>query len=170
MRTFTLALALAASTVVAAPATSDALQRRAAGKLPSYFPESVYKAVPSSGKASFGKVSQDKAVQIATDFLAAKLSITAAEFKVYNSFNDPSGTTHVYGAQQANGMRIANHQAAAHVQNGEVVSFSSSFNTGSSLVKPKVPAASAKLTVVQAIAKAVKDTGIAHHKDFAAVF
>ncbi|KAL2917400.1 decapping endonuclease targeting mRNA [Polyrhizophydium stewartii] len=172
MRTFaaTLALAAAATSVLAAPAPDTAaLHRRAAGKLPFFFPESVYEAVPPSGKASFGKVSEDKAVQIATDFLVAKLGITAADFKVYSSFTDASGTTHVYGAQQANGLRIANHQAAAHVQNGEVVSFSSSFGTSQQPTKPKVPAASGKLTVADAIAKAAKDTGIPHHKDFAAV-
>ncbi|KAL2912347.1 decapping endonuclease targeting mRNA [Polyrhizophydium stewartii] len=168
---FTLALTLAsaATTVLAAPATSDALQRRAAGKLPFFFPESVYENVAPSGNASFGKVSEAKAVQIATDFLTSKLGLAAGEFKVYNSFTDASGTTHVYGAQQANGVRIANHQAAAHVQNGQVVSFSSSFNTGASLVKPRIPPVQAKLTVDEAIAKAVKDTGIPHHKDFAAV-
>nr|KAJ3414651.1 hypothetical protein HK105_001710 [Polyrhizophydium stewartii] len=172
MRTFSivLALAAAATSVLAAPAPdSVALHRRAAGKLPFFFPESVFEAVPSSGKTSLGKVSEEQAVKIATDFLASKLGITAAEFQVANSFTDASGTTHVYGAQLANGIRIANHQAAAHVQNGEVVAFSSSFGTDQHLAKPKVPTALGKVTVDQAIAKAVKDTGIAHHKDFAAV-
>ncbi|KAL2915168.1 decapping endonuclease targeting mRNA [Polyrhizophydium stewartii] len=168
---FSLALALAATatTVLAAPATSDALQRRADGKLPFHFPKSVYETVAPTGRASFGKVSEAKAVKIATDFLAAKLGLAADEFKVYNSFTDASGTTHVYGAQQANGVRIANHQAAAHVQNGQVVSFSSSFNTDASAAKPRIPPMSAKLSVHQAIAKAVEDTGIPHHADFAAV-
>ncbi|KAL2915143.1 decapping endonuclease targeting mRNA [Polyrhizophydium stewartii] len=168
---FSLALALAATatTVLAAPATSDALQRRADGKLPFHFPKSVYETVAPTGRASFGKVSEAKAVKIATDFLAAKLGLAADEFKVYNSFTDASGTTHVYGAQQANGVRIANHQAAAHVQNGHVVSFSSSFNTDASTAKPRIPPMSAKLSVRQAIAKAVEDTGIPHHADFAAV-
>ncbi|KAL2919754.1 hypothetical protein HK105_200670 [Polyrhizophydium stewartii] len=168
---FSLALTLAASisTVLAAPTPDSTLHRRAADKLPFFFPESVFEAVPPSGKASLGKISEAQAVKIATDFLAAKLGIAAADFKVANSFTDASGTTHVYGAQQTNGVRIANHQAAAHVQNGEVVAFSSSFGTSQHLVKPRIPPVYAKLTVEQAIAKAVKDTGIPHFKDFAAV-
>nr|KAJ3421986.1 hypothetical protein HK105_001611 [Polyrhizophydium stewartii] len=173
---FSLALTLAASisTVLAAPTPASALQRRAGGKLPFFFPDSVYETVPSSGKASLGKVTEAQAVKIATDFLAAKLGITAAEFQVANSFTDASGTTHVYGAQLANGLRIANHQAAAHVQNGEVVAFSS-FNTGASLTsntagsRPRIPPVYFGLAVDQAIAKAVKDTGIPHFKDFATV-
>ncbi|KAL2914664.1 hypothetical protein HK105_205803 [Polyrhizophydium stewartii] len=168
---FTLALTLAsaATTVLAAPATPDALQRRAAGKLPFFFPKSVYERVAPTGPASFSKVSEAKAVQIATDFLVAKLGLAADEFKVANSFADASGTTHVYGAHQANGVRIANHQAAAHVQNGHVVSFSSSFGTSQHLIKPRIPPMNAKLTVDQAIGRAVESTGIPHHADFAAV-
>ncbi|KAH9250692.1 hypothetical protein BASA81_011475 [Batrachochytrium salamandrivorans] len=49
------------------------------------------------------------------------------DFKVFNSFTDAAGVTHVYGAHMVNGARISNHQASAHVKNGEVTSFSSSF-------------------------------------------
>ncbi|KAL2911068.1 decapping endonuclease targeting mRNA [Polyrhizophydium stewartii] len=172
MRTFSivLALAAAATSVLAAPAPdSVALHRRAAGKLPFFFPESVYENVQSSGSSPFGKVTEDQAVKIATDFLATKLGLSAGEFEVANSFTDASGTTHVYGAQLANGLRIANHQAAAHVQNGQVIAFSSSFNTEQHVSKSAIPASSGKISVDQAIAKAVESTGIPHHKDFAAV-
>ncbi|KAL2911272.1 decapping endonuclease targeting mRNA [Polyrhizophydium stewartii] len=175
MRTFTLALTLAvaaASSVLAAPAPdATGLHRRGAGKLPFYFPESVYETVneDAASRPSFASIPEDQAVKIATDFLTAKLGITADEFQVANSFTDASGTTHVYGAQFANGVRVANHQAAAHVKNGEVVSYSSSFGTDQHLVKPHIPPVQAKLTADDAVAKAVASTGIPHHKDFTTV-
>ncbi|KAL2915188.1 decapping endonuclease targeting mRNA [Polyrhizophydium stewartii] len=166
-----LALAAAATPAFAAPTPASALQRRAGGKLPFYFPESVYEIVPSSGSASLQPVPEDQAVKIATDFLVAKLGLAAGEFQVANSFTDASGTTHVYGTQVVNGARVANHHAAAHVQNGEVVSFSSSFNTGStpSSARPRIPPVYVTVPAEDAIAKAVKDSGIPHLTDVEAV-
>ncbi|KAH6579594.1 hypothetical protein BASA61_010110 [Batrachochytrium salamandrivorans] len=74
-------------------------------------------------------------VKTATDFIFKRLNLGADDFKVVNSFTDPFGITHVYGAHMANGACIANHQAAAHVKNGEATSFSSSFGTDQHLAK-----------------------------------
>nr|KAJ3421940.1 Fungalysin/Thermolysin Extracellular metalloproteinase 5 [Polyrhizophydium stewartii] len=150
-----------------------ALARRDDTKLPFFFPPSMFEqptpAAAASQRSSLAKVSADRAVKIATDHIVSRLGLAADEFKVANSHTDASGVTHVYGAHVVNGLRVANHHAAAHVKDGAVIAFSSSFNTAARLTKPKVPAATAKISVDQAIAKAVKDTGIPHHKDFAAV-
>ncbi|KAL2919379.1 decapping endonuclease targeting mRNA [Polyrhizophydium stewartii] len=177
-RALALVMALAAALAAAAPLPlpPKAKQRTSPSKLPFHFPSSVYepaKTRRASRKSPSGmltdKTAANSAVQIAIDHVIAKLGITPAEFKVYNSFTDASGTTHVYGARQANGIRIANHQAAAHVQKGQIVSFSSSFGAVGSFTKARIPKASGKLTADQAIAKAVKKTGIPHNKDFATV-
>nr|KAJ3410021.1 hypothetical protein HK105_003011 [Polyrhizophydium stewartii] len=159
----TLALATAAA---AAPAPRADVERRSISKLPFHFPTSHTETVPSSGRSHLGAVSETKAVSIATDFLTGKLGLAAGEFQAESHFTDHRGIVHVYGAQFKNGVRIANHQAAAHVKNGEVVTFSSSFGATSQFTKPKVPAATAKLTGEQAAAKAAASVGIPYFKDF----
>ncbi|KAJ1336276.1 hypothetical protein BSLG_010819 [Batrachochytrium salamandrivorans] len=69
------------------------------------------------------------------DSLDPSLSLSENDFKVANSFTDPFGVTHVYGTHMVNDARISNHQAAAHVNNGEVTFFSSSFGTEQHLAK-----------------------------------
>ncbi|KAH9264447.1 hypothetical protein BASA83_012090 [Batrachochytrium salamandrivorans] len=54
---------------------------------------------------------------------------------------DTAGVTHVYGSHMVNDVRIANHQAAAHVKNGQVTSFSSSFARWQDRVCLQAPAA-----------------------------
>ncbi|KAJ1329989.1 hypothetical protein BSLG_010809 [Batrachochytrium salamandrivorans] len=74
--------------------------------------------IPHSGVASSSFSKKDD-VKTATDFISKKLKLGANDFKVFDSYADPSGVTHVYGAHMANGARIANHQASAHVKSGE---------------------------------------------------
>ncbi|KAH6576920.1 hypothetical protein BASA60_004322 [Batrachochytrium salamandrivorans] len=116
----TLVLALASSTVIAAP-TADNVYKRAVASLnpastvlPFHFPN-----------------------------LSMRTSLTV----VFDSYTDAVGVTHVYGAHILNGARIANHQAAAHVKNGEVTSFSSSFGTAQHLAKRDLAVSEPKATL-----------------------
>ncbi|KAH6573813.1 hypothetical protein BASA62_002745 [Batrachochytrium salamandrivorans] len=99
----TLVLALVSSAVIAVP-TVDNVYKRAVASLN-----------PSSTELPF--------------HFPESLNLGADDFKVFDSYTDAAGVTHVYGAHMLNGARIANHQAAAHVKNGQVTSFSSSFGT-----------------------------------------
>ncbi|KAH6565974.1 hypothetical protein BASA62_006971 [Batrachochytrium salamandrivorans] len=121
----TLILALASSTVIAAP-TVDNVYKRAV--------------------ASLNPLSTDD-VKTATDYISNKLNLGANDFKVVNSFTDTAGVTHVYGAHMVNDVRIANHQAAAHVKNGQVTSFSSSFGTAQHFSKRDLAVSEAKATL-----------------------
>ncbi|KAJ1328659.1 hypothetical protein BSLG_010725 [Batrachochytrium salamandrivorans] len=98
----TLVLALASSTVIAVPTVDNSHKH----------------AVASLNPAMMSRLPL---------ISSQKLNLGASDFKVFDSFTDPSGVTHVYGAHMANGIRIANHQASAHVKSGEVNFFSSSF-------------------------------------------
>ncbi|KAH9263338.1 hypothetical protein BASA83_013296 [Batrachochytrium salamandrivorans] len=69
----------------------------------------------SSGAAS-SSLSKEDEVKTATDYISKKLNLGANDFKVFNSFTDAAGVTHVYGAHMVNGARISNHQASAHVK------------------------------------------------------
>ncbi|KAH9257380.1 hypothetical protein BASA81_004538 [Batrachochytrium salamandrivorans] len=130
----TLILALASSTVIAVPTVDNVYKRAVASLnplstvLPFHFPESVYENIPHSDAVS-SSFSEKDDVKTATDYISNKLNLGADDFKVVNSFTDDAGVTHVYGAHMVNDVRIANHQAAAHVKNGQVTSFSSSFGT-----------------------------------------
>ncbi|KAJ1330202.1 hypothetical protein BSLG_010800 [Batrachochytrium salamandrivorans] len=128
----TLVLALASSTVIAAPTADNVYERAVASLnplstvLPFHFPESVYENIPHSGAASSSFSGKDD---------------------VFDSYTDAVGVTHVYGAHILNGARIANHQAAAHVKNGEVTSFSSSFGTAQHLAKRDLAVSEPKATL-----------------------
>ncbi|KAH9255876.1 hypothetical protein BASA81_006050 [Batrachochytrium salamandrivorans] len=156
----TLVLALVSSAVIAAP-TADNVYKRAVASLnpsstefPFHFPESVYENTPHSGAVS-SSLSEKDDVKTATDFISNKLNLGANDFKVFNSFTDAAGVTHVYGAHIVNGARIANHQASAHVKNGQVTSFSSSFGTAQHFAKNNLAVSAPKATVDFAKASAI---------------
>ncbi|KAH9269544.1 hypothetical protein BASA83_008364 [Batrachochytrium salamandrivorans] len=151
----TLVLALASSAVIASPT------------LPFHFPGSVYENTPYSGAASFSPSEKDD-VKTATDYISNKLNLGADDFKVYNSFTDPSGVTHVYGAHMTNGFRISNHHASAHVKNGQVTSFSSSFGTAQHFAKSDlaVSAPKAALDFAKASDTASAQLGIPVYSEF----
>ncbi|KAH6592012.1 hypothetical protein BASA50_008295 [Batrachochytrium salamandrivorans] len=136
----TLILALASSAVIAVPIVNNVYKRSAASldpsstELPFYFPESVYESIPHSGAVPSPSSEEDDA-KTATDYISKRLNLGENDFKVVDSYTDLSGITHVYGAHMINGASISNHQAAAHVNNGEVAFFSTSFGTEQHLAK-----------------------------------
>ncbi|KAH6587637.1 hypothetical protein BASA50_011241 [Batrachochytrium salamandrivorans] len=156
----TLVLALVLPTVIAVPIVNNVYKRAAASldsssaELPFHFPESVYESIPHSGAASSPSSEEDD-VKAATDFISNRLSLGESDFKVFDSYTDSFGIGHVYGAHMINGARIANHQAAAHVKNGEVAFFSSSFGTDQHLAKRDLIISEPKATVDFAKASAI---------------
>ncbi|KAH9246737.1 hypothetical protein BASA81_015701 [Batrachochytrium salamandrivorans] len=136
----TLILALASSAVIAVPMIDNVYKRSvdsldpSSTELPFYFPDSFYEDIPYSGAAPSSSSETDDA-KTATDYISNKLKLGTDDFKVVNSFTDSFGIGHVYGTHMVNGASISNHQAAAHVKNGEVTFFSSSFGTEQHLAK-----------------------------------
>ncbi|KAJ1336275.1 hypothetical protein BSLG_010766 [Batrachochytrium salamandrivorans] len=135
----TLALALVSSAVIAVPTVNNVYKRDvdspdpSSTELPFYFPKSVYESIPYSGAApSPSSEEEDAKLPLTT---SPKAQSHENDFKVANSFTDPFGVTHVYGTHMVNDACISNHQAAAHVNNGEVTFFSSSFGTEQHLAK-----------------------------------
>ncbi|KAH6597655.1 hypothetical protein BASA50_004261 [Batrachochytrium salamandrivorans] len=169
----TLVLALASSAVIASPTVDNVYKRAVASlnpastSLPFHFPKSVYENNPYSGTVSFSP-SKENDVKTATDYISKKLKLGADDFKVFNSFTDPSGVTHVYGAHMTNGFRIANHQASIHVKNGQVTSFSSSFGTAQHFAKSDLAVSAPKATLdfAKASATASAQLGIPVYSDF----
>ncbi|KAH9265772.1 hypothetical protein BASA84_001448 [Batrachochytrium salamandrivorans] len=135
-------------------------------EFPFYFPESVYESIPHSGAPPSPSSETDDA-KIATDFISKRLNLGADDFKV----STPTLillVSPMYGAHMANGARIANHQAAAHVNNGEVFSFSSSFNTDQHLTKRDITVSAPEATVdfAKASATASAQLGIPVDSEF----
>ncbi|KAJ1329952.1 hypothetical protein BSLG_010757 [Batrachochytrium salamandrivorans] len=91
----------------------------ASTSFPIPFPESVYENIPHSG--------------VASSSFSKKDDLGSNDFKVFDSFTDPSGVTYVYGAHMANGARIANHQASAQEEWRARYPVDSNLNTLSSM-------------------------------------
>ncbi|KAH6574235.1 hypothetical protein BASA60_005643 [Batrachochytrium salamandrivorans] len=169
----TLILVLVSSAVIAVPTVNNVYKRAVASlnpsstELPFYFPESIYESIPHSGAVPSPSSSED-GVKTATDFISKRLNLSANDFKVANSFTDLSGISHVYGAHMINGASISNHQAAAHVNNGEVAFFSTSFGTEQHLAKRDltVSAPEATLSFEEASAIASTQLGIPVYSEF----
>ncbi|KAH6572430.1 hypothetical protein BASA62_003369 [Batrachochytrium salamandrivorans] len=148
----TLILALVSSAVIALPTVNNVYKHAVASfnplstELPFHFSESVYESILYDGDISSFLFKEDD-VKIATDYIYNKLNLGAGDFKVFDSFTDSAGVTHVYGAHMVNDIRIANHQASAHVKNGQVVSFSSSFGTAQHFSKRDLIISEPKATV-----------------------
>ncbi|KAH6584801.1 hypothetical protein BASA60_000794 [Batrachochytrium salamandrivorans] len=148
----TLILALASSTVIALPTVNNVYKHAVSSlnplstELPFHFSESVYESILYDGDISPFLFKEDD-VKIATGYIYNKLNLGAGDFKVFDSFTDSAGVTHVYGAHMVNDIRIANHHASAHVKNGQVVSFSSSFGTAQHFAKRDLIISEPKATV-----------------------
>ncbi|KAH6585806.1 hypothetical protein BASA50_000967 [Batrachochytrium salamandrivorans] len=148
----TLILALASSAVIALPTVNNVYKRSAASLDPSstdfpfYFPESVYESIPHSGAPPSPSSEEDDA-KTATDYIFKKLNLGTDDFKVVNSYTDSFGIGHVYGTHMVNGVGVSNHQAAAHVNNGEVTFFSTSFGTEQHLAKRDLAISEPKVTL-----------------------
>ncbi|KAH6561075.1 hypothetical protein BASA62_010095 [Batrachochytrium salamandrivorans] len=140
----TLVLALASSAVIASPTVDNVYKRAVASLnpsstvLPFHFPKSVYENTPYSGATSFSFSKEDD-VKTATDFISKKLNLGADDFK-----------------------------ASAHVKNGQVTSFSSSFGTAQHFSKSDLAVSAAKATVdfEKASATASAQLGIPVYSDF----
>ncbi|KAH6575895.1 hypothetical protein BASA60_004765 [Batrachochytrium salamandrivorans] len=137
----TLVLALASSAVIAVPMSNNVYKRSAASLDPSSTELPFY--FPESVYESIPTV-------------------------VFDSYTDPFGITHVYGAHMINGASISNHQAAAHVNNGEVTSFLNVLCTDQHLAKRDfiVSAAEATVDFAKASATASAQLGIPVYSEF----
>ncbi|KAH6578771.1 hypothetical protein BASA60_003544 [Batrachochytrium salamandrivorans] len=148
----TLILASVSSAVIAVPTVNNVYERAVASldpsstELPFYFPESVYESIPHSGAAPSPSSEEDDA-KTATDYISKRLNLGENDFKVVDSYTDSAGISHVYGTHMVNGASISNHQAAAHVKNGEVTFFSTSFGTEQHLAKRDLAVSAPKATL-----------------------
>ncbi|KAJ1341899.1 hypothetical protein BSLG_010861 [Batrachochytrium salamandrivorans] len=79
--------------------------------------------------------------------LDPSLNLGENDFKVFNSYTDVFGISHVYGTHMINGASVSNHQAAAHVNNGEVTCFSTSFGTNQHLAKRDLAVSAPEVTL-----------------------
>ncbi|KAH6592688.1 hypothetical protein BASA61_004489 [Batrachochytrium salamandrivorans] len=103
----TLILALASSTVIALPTVNNVYKHAVSSlnplstELPFHFSESVYESILYDGDISPFLFKEDD-VKIATGYIYNKLNLGAGDFKVFDSFTDSAGVTHVYGAHMVN--------------------------------------------------------------------
>ncbi|OAJ42447.1 hypothetical protein BDEG_25898 [Batrachochytrium dendrobatidis JEL423] len=164
--TISLVLALATSAVFAVPTTLST--QDASDSLPFYFPESTYQQIPYEHSFSLMAPSNTDPVKTGVAYLCDKLNLTPNEFKVYNNFTDSAGITHVYGAHLVNDARVSNHQAAVHIQDGQIISYSTSFGTESHFAKSELSVAEpkAKLTFEQVADTISKAKGLPVYSEF----
>ncbi|OAJ41636.1 hypothetical protein, variant [Batrachochytrium dendrobatidis JEL423] len=164
--TVSFVLALATSAVFAVPTIPST--QDAPDSLPFYFPESTYQQIPYDHSSSLMAPSNTDPVKTGVAYLCDKLNLTPNEFKVYNNFTDSAGITHVYGAHLVNDARVSNHQAAIHIQDGQIISYSTSFGTESHFSKRELSIAEpkAKLTFEQVADAISKAKGLPVYSEF----
>ncbi|KAJ8328567.1 hypothetical protein QVD99_002957 [Batrachochytrium dendrobatidis] len=164
--TVSLVLALATSAVFAVPTIPST--QDTSNSLPFHFPKSIYHNIPYEHSSSLMASSNTDPVKTGVAYLCDKLNLSPNEFKVYNNFTDGAGVTHVYGAHLVNGVSVSNHQAAVHIQDGQIISYSASFGTKSHLAKRELSIAEpkAKLTFEQVADIVSKAKGLPVYSDF----
>ncbi|OAJ41260.1 hypothetical protein BDEG_24892 [Batrachochytrium dendrobatidis JEL423] len=164
--TVSLVLALATSAIFAAPAAPST--KDASSDFPFYFPKPTYQSIPYDHSSSLAAPSNADSVKIGTAYIRDKLNLSPDEFRVDSNFTDSAGVTHVYGVHLVNGASVANHQAAVHIKDGQITSYSASFGTESHFAKSELSVAEpkAKLTFEQASDLVSKAKGLPVYSDF----
>ncbi|KAL5035244.1 hypothetical protein BDEG_23209 [Batrachochytrium dendrobatidis JEL423] len=159
-------LALITSVIFAAPIIPSI--QDASDSLPFYFPQSIYQHIPYEHSSSLIAPSNTDPVKTGVTYLCDQLNISPSEFKVYNSFTDNVGVTHVYGVYMVNDTPVSNHQAAVHIKNDHIISYSTSFGTKSHLAKRELSIAEpkTKLTFEQVADDISKAKGLPVYSEF----
>ncbi|KAH6591664.1 hypothetical protein BASA61_004863 [Batrachochytrium salamandrivorans] len=91
--------------------------------------------------------SEEDDAKTATDYISKKLNLGENDFKVVNSYTDSFWYHPCVWYTYGQWCRVSNHQAAAHVKNGEVTFFSSSFGTDQHLAKRDLAVSAPEATV-----------------------
>lgn len=123
-------LYLMSLSVNAAPLTPLIEKRGVA--LPFFYPEVQYETfTPKASLVKRSPPSDEEDLKVAKQELIKKYGLTEETLSVTESHRDSAGVLHVYVKETVNGIEIDNHNAAAHVQNGQLLAVSSSFNAES---------------------------------------
>jgi hypothetical protein len=126
-----LALSVAAAPL-GVPQHDLVLVKRGDVELPFYYPDTVVENNPPATGNHFAPLTVDGLRQLAIATLTKELSVTESELKVNKQFTDLHGTTHVYVDRVVNGVVVGNNNAAVHIHNDQVSSYSASFRGSSS--------------------------------------
>lgn len=106
-------------------------------QLPFYYPAVTYSSfspIPLSGLA---KRSDQDDLSFGHSQLLIRLKVRDEELKIRDTNRDSAGVLHIYAVGVKNKIVVDNHNAAIHIQHGQVLSFSSSFS-GASLNKRSI--------------------------------
>ena len=120
--------------------------------LPFYYPQVSQQIIAQAGDvAAFGskRLLQTPGLDV-TDFdvgqqeIMDRLGLSAQDFVITNSYTDSAKVHHIYASEMVNGIIVDNHNCGAHVQNGSVIAYSTSFTSSqANLVKRSITVAPA---------------------------
>ena len=125
------AACLCAIAVNAAPAARDhnlEIVKRDGNQLPFFYPESTVQDVAAETRSTFTKMTDEQLATLAKETLASNIGADVASLKVISQFKDSANVSHVYIDHVVNGVVVANHNAAVHINQDQVTSYSASFN------------------------------------------
>ena len=117
--------------------------------LPFYYPESTVVTRPPAH--AFANPSETDIGKLAIQTLMRELHATKQDLRIQRQFTDDSKVTHVYVARLVDGIPVANHNAAVHIKNGHVSSFSSSFTNLQSQHSSLINAAKTEILLPEAV-------------------
>jgi Zn-dependent metalloprotease len=105
--------------------------------IPFHFPRAVVenRKTPPRNLGKGQQWSEERTRKFGLDYLMDRLGLTESEIEVTNQYMDTTNLYHIYAMHLVNGIPVKNHQAAVHIKDGQVISFSTSFNTDTHLAK-----------------------------------
>ena len=122
-------LTIAANALPAEQLNDLHLVKRGNQNLPYFYPPSNVQTTQSVSipSTSYAALTDDQIASLAIATLVKELGVSTAELKIASQFKDAYKVTHVYVDKLMGGVIVKNHNAAVHIKNGVVASFSSSF-------------------------------------------
>jgi extracellular elastinolytic metalloproteinase len=124
-----------------------------------YYPKSEFQTYVPSGNAGFAPVTLEENLAFAQQTLYQTLGLTESTLKITGYHSDEAGVLHVYAVHVVDGIEVQNHNAAIHVQNGEVLAESHSFTKDARFMQKRWSSTQQEISLEDAIAIAVKSLG-----------
>lgn len=95
---------------------------------PFHYPKNLVKKLVLPNSLLKRGLSHESAVTDAIDAISRELNVPRLDLNVSSSYRDSFGIDHIFVNHLINRVPITNHNAAVHLKNGRVISFSSSFS------------------------------------------
>jgi extracellular elastinolytic metalloproteinase len=109
-------------------------------QLPFYYPQVFEETILEESRSLLFKRSASPVgndLESGRQAIMSRLGISQDDFVITQSHKDKAGVMHIYASEILNGILVDNHNAAIHIKDGNVLSFSSSFTSSQSKLQKR---------------------------------